>query len=94
MLEDLLIKPDISIADTLKQFNVSGEKVLLVTVKKKLKGVITDGDIRRAVLSGYSIDDSITKVFNRTPTCLLESEFDLKTAKKNFCSIKSICFRW
>ncbi|NOX34958.1 MAG: NTP transferase domain-containing protein [Deltaproteobacteria bacterium] len=88
MLEKLLISPSISISDTLKQFNSSGEKVLLVTSGRKLKGVITDGDIRRAVLSGSSIDDTITGVFNREPTYLLESEFDLEIAKSKFLQHK------
>ena len=82
MLEDLMINPDISIAETLKRFNTSGEKVLLITTGKKLEGVITDGDIRRAVLSGYSIEDSITEIFNRAPSYLIESEFDIEAARK------------
>ncbi|MFA5903227.1 MAG: sugar phosphate nucleotidyltransferase [Desulfobacula sp.] len=88
MLEDLLINPDISIAETLKRFNLAGEKVLLITAKKKLEGVITDGDIRRAVLSGSSIDDPITEIFNRTPSFLIESEFDIEFARKTLLQHK------
>lgn len=88
VLNKLLIKPDITIAEALKQFNASGEKVLLVTMNKKLEGVITDGDIRRAVLSGLSIDDPITTVFNRKPGFLLASEFDVKTARKKLIKDK------
>lgn len=88
MLDKLLIKPDITIAEALKRFNISGEKVLLVTREKKLEGVITDGDIRRAVLSGSSIEDSITGVFNTKPGYLLASEFNLETARKRLLQDK------
>jgi dTDP-glucose pyrophosphorylase len=88
MLEKLLINPDFTIARTLKQFNASGEKVLLVVEHKILKGVITDGDIRRAVLSGASLEQPITGIYNESPTCLLESEFDVENAKKKFLEHK------
>lgn len=83
MLEDLLISPDHTISETLKQFDLSGEKVLLITAEdKKLLGVITDGDIRRAVLSGYSIDEKISEIFNKKPSVLKESSYTLESAKK------------
>ncbi len=84
MLDDLVIKQDIPISEALKQFNAAGEKVLLVVENRKLIGTITDGDIRRAVLSGSSINDSIDNIFNRTPSYIFESEFNLKTVRKIF----------
>jgi len=62
--------------------------VLLVVEKKILKGVITDGDIRRAVLSGASLEQSITGIFNDSPICLYESEFDIENVKKRFLEYK------
>ncbi|MCD4676439.1 MAG: CBS domain-containing protein [Desulfobacula sp.] len=83
MLEDLLIQPDIPIPQALKQFNNTGEKVLLVVNElKKLIGTITDGDIRRAVLSGDSIEGSIAEVFNKSPIFILEAEFNLDLVRK------------
>ena len=34
---------------------------------KELKGVVTDGDIRRALLANGSLDASVTKIMNCTP---------------------------
>lgn len=82
MLEDLIVEPDVLISDVLKQFNIAGEKVLLIVDNDKLIGTVTDGDIRRAVLSGISINDSIVDIFNTTPNYILESEFDLSLARK------------
>ncbi len=42
--------------------------VLVVDEKTSLLGVITDGDIRRGILNGVSLDDSVVNVMNDTPT--------------------------
>lgn len=43
---------------------------LVVDQDNKLKGVLTDGDFRRAVLAGISIDASVINVMNPQPTVL------------------------
>ena len=74
-MKDLLIKSDMPIPEVLKIINNTGEKVLLVVnTKNCLIGTITDGDIRRAVLDGKSIEDSIDQVYNRAPIFLLEND--------------------
>ena len=89
MLEDLLIQPDIPIPQALKKFNNTGEKVLLVIDKeKKLIGTITDGDVRRAVLAGHSIEDPITRVFNKSPIYISERDFSLDAVRKILLSYK------
>ncbi|MFH2091050.1 MAG: sugar phosphate nucleotidyltransferase [Pseudomonadota bacterium] len=83
MLEELLIQPDILIPQALKQINTTGEKVLLVVdEQKKLIGTITDGDIRRSVLSGHSIDSSVAGIYNPSPNFILKAEFSLDLARK------------
>ncbi|MFH2060661.1 MAG: sugar phosphate nucleotidyltransferase [Pseudomonadota bacterium] len=88
MLENLMITPDVSISKVLEQFNKTGEKVLLVVDQKKLVGVITDGDIRRAVLSGKSIEEPVTQIYNKSPFYIDESAFDIDAAKKIFLKQK------
>ncbi|MFD0673675.1 nucleotidyltransferase family protein [Cohnella sp. GCM10027633] len=41
---------------------------LVVDGSSKLLGTVTDGDIRRAILNGYSLEDIITNVMNKYPT--------------------------
>lgn len=41
---------------------------LIIDDKNKLIGTITDGDIRRGLLSGLSLSDSIDPIIYRTPT--------------------------
>lgn len=83
MIKNLLIKPDVIIPDALKIFNNTGEKVLLVVNEKKvLIGTLTDGDIRRGVLEGKSIEDSIEQVYNRKPFFVTEDDLSLDGIRK------------
>ena len=41
--------------------------VVVADSTRKLIGVITDGDIRRAILKGFSINDPVGLIVNRTP---------------------------
>lgn len=83
MVADLLVFPEILIAEALKKLNKAGDKVLLVINKeRKLIGTITDGDIRRAVLLGCSLNEPITDIFHQNPSYILKSRFDLKEIRK------------
>jgi len=39
----------------------------VVTDEKQLFGVVTDGDIRRALLEGISLNEKISKIINKDP---------------------------
>ncbi|MEW5743970.1 MAG: nucleotidyltransferase family protein [Nitrospirota bacterium] len=81
--KEMLITETESIKDTLKQLDRCAEKVLLVVDKRgRLLGAITDGDIRRYILAGKSLDTDISEVYNRKPTFIRKSEFSTKEAKK------------
>ena len=45
-------------------------------------GTLSDGDVRNAILKGMPIRESIESVFQKEPTVLIESQFDLSEAKK------------
>tara|TARA_Y100000590_G_scaffold205350_2_gene232875 strand:+ start:10307 stop:11344 length:1038 start_codon:yes stop_codon:yes gene_type:complete len=67
-----LLNENSSIGSAIKSLNESELQIVLV-VKKNLKliGTITDGDIRRKLLSGHSIKSSIKKIINKN--CLTVS---------------------
>ena len=50
--------------------------VIVVNDDRTLSGVATDGDIRRWILSGRSLDGIITEVMNRSPIVLSEGYSD------------------
>ena len=50
--------------------------------KNKFLGVIADGDIRRALLKGYNLEDSIEDIYCKTPITSLYSESKEKIIQK------------
>ena len=64
-INHLLLSPHQSIFDALQVLNQAGEGVVLVVDSaNRLIGVITDGDIRRAMLSGHDLKTPIVDVMN------------------------------
>ncbi len=50
------VDPNLSIADALAQLDKAGTGALLICTDGRLRGVLTDGDVRRAILLGKSMD--------------------------------------
>ena len=64
----LCVSPQTKIRHAIEVLNDTGRQIILVVDNEnKLKGVFTDGDLRRAVIDGKSLDDSITGLFNTSP---------------------------
>jgi dTDP-glucose pyrophosphorylase len=63
-----LIDKNYTIKKAIKNLDLTALQICLVIEKnKKLIGTITDGDIRRALLNGCTIDSKITKYINYKP---------------------------
>jgi len=57
-----------SIKDAIQTIEKAHAKIaLVVDDQRQLLGTVTDGDIRRAILDGISVDTSVTKVMNTEP---------------------------
>lgn len=64
-----LISQHISIKDALVKLNQTALQILLVVdSKEKLLGTITDGDVRRGLLKGLTLDDNIGPIVFKNPT--------------------------
>ncbi|WP_279474993.1 CBS domain-containing protein [Aeromonas veronii] len=64
----VVLSPEHSVRDALAVINAEALRVCLVVDKEQhLLGVVTDGDIRRAILSNVSLTKSVTTVMNPTP---------------------------
>ena len=64
--------------------------VMLIESNQKLVGVVTDGDIRRALLKGFSMESSISKIMNKKPIVIQEGYNKNKALRKFSCNIKQI----
>ena len=70
-----LIPPTTSIIEAMRLIDKIALQILLVTDEDKtLLGTITDGDIRRAILKGGSMEDPIENVMNTRPTAFTADE--------------------
>jgi len=56
-----------TILETLKIIDSHGVPIGLVHDDGRLLGTVTDGDIRRGILAGVTLDASVTKVMNTAP---------------------------
>jgi dTDP-glucose pyrophosphorylase len=87
--KNLLITEDQSIRTALEKINRSGLKnIIVVNNKNKFKGIITDGDVRRAILKKINLNDQVKKIYNRNPIFIYENEHNNEKAKKIFLAKK------
>ncbi len=68
-IQDIIVRRNITIKDALKLIDQSSKQILLVVDDHgKLIGTVSDGDIRRGLLKGYCLDESIEKIYFTEPT--------------------------
>jgi dTDP-glucose pyrophosphorylase len=67
-LSDFTLSLGESLRAAMEAMTRSGKQIVLVVdADRRLAGVVTDGDIRRAILRGVSIDTKVDEVVNRKP---------------------------
>jgi len=66
-IDNAVIPSTASIFEALKIIDASSMQIAFVTKESKLIGTITDGDIRRGLLKGLTIESSISNVYNPHP---------------------------
>lgn len=79
----ILIRETESVKDALKKLDKSAKKVLLVVNgRNQLLGTITDGDIRRYILSGKSLENDIKEVYNKKSVFITKGDFSIDLARE------------
>jgi dTDP-glucose pyrophosphorylase/predicted transcriptional regulator len=61
------IGPDATIQEAIRKIDESSLQIALVVEGDRLKGTLTDGDIRRALLAGTVLQDSVVRAMNPHP---------------------------
>ncbi len=75
-----LLGPDASLRDAIENLDRSGQQIVLVVdAGQKLLGTVTDGDIRRGLLRGLTLDDAVDEVIHRD-AFVAPPDMDRKTA--------------
>ena len=72
-----------TINQALKNLSSSGYKICIVCDSKYvLKGVLNDGDIRRALLKGKNLSSKIDNIYNKKPILFRENSIRSKVVKR------------
>ena len=72
------VQPNITIRQAMKKMSQAGGKCLVIIEDNDtLLGTLTDGDIRKAILKGDSINKSIDTIYQKKPTVLIKNKFRL-----------------
>ena len=65
----------IAVSEAMRRIDESGCGILfLIDADNRLEGCVTDGDIRRFLLSGGGMDDAVMRAANRTPKVARDEE--------------------
>ena len=73
----MVINEDSKILNSLSVLNEVDNKCLIVVDKKKVRGTLTDGDIRRAILKNVNFNSSIKKIYNRKFKFFYEKNYEI-----------------
>jgi dTDP-glucose pyrophosphorylase len=66
--QNLCVHPATTVRQTIEAITKNGRQVALVTdADERLVGIVTDGDIRKALLRGASLESAIGETVNRSP---------------------------
>lgn len=66
-----LIGPEATFRDALKAIDATGTGMaLIVDAERRLIGVLSDGDFRRALIRGAGLEDPAVSAANREPVCI------------------------
>ena len=77
--KNILITEDQPIRSALEKINRSGLKnIIVVNKKNKFKGIISDGDVRRAIFKKIKLNDNVKKIFNRKPIFVYENDYEVE----------------
>lgn len=72
---DVLVAPDDSIRDTVRAIDAAALQIALVAdADGRLLGTVTDGDVRRGILSGVGLDEPVRTIMNPEPYRVREGE--------------------
>jgi len=87
-VNNLLIAPKESIKRALEMMSEAGQKCLVVSELGRLQGTLSDGDIRRAILAGAQLTDSIKNYVNENPTYLYKDQYARERLKHIFLDLR------
>lgn len=84
---NILIEKNSSLKSAIKKIEKNELKILFIIDKKKIIASLTDGDVRRYLLSGGKIEDTSYKAANHNPKLAHSKEEAIKLYKNGFIAV-------
>ena len=78
ILNKFVLKKNLKIKDALNLFNKNGLGISFILNKKKLIGILTEGDVRRSLLKGFNLETGLTNIMNKSYLSLNVNSTDQK----------------
>ena len=86
---NFLLKNTDNLKTAFKKIALTGEKcVIIISKQKKFLGTLSDGDLRKAVLSGMKLTDSINDIYNKSAIFFYKNNIVKNKIKKIFLKKK------
>ena len=64
-IDKYIVSESVNIRVAIQQMDIGGVGFVAVTdAEERMVGIVTDGDFRRAVLNGVSLDENVLKITN------------------------------
>lgn len=73
-VEDFIVSEQATLLQAMKQLDETGQRILFVAPQGKLVAVLTDGDIRKHILSGGDYNNTVQQAANYRPFSLPVAE--------------------
>lgn len=90
-LDDYIVQPDSGIMDILKKIDKNAMGIVYVCDEdRQLKGVITDGDIRRFIIHSGKLDAKAVQIMKTDPISVAESDIDSVIRVMRTQQVKSV----
>ena len=86
-MKEIFINENNTLYQAMEKLQNSSKKCLIVLGSREVyKGTLTDGDIRRYILSNKNLNDNISKVYNKKSIFFYEKNIDLTKNKDKIIS--------
>lgn len=73
-ISEYIIGPESSILEAMKQIDRNAKGIVYLCEQGKLAGVLTDGDVRRYLLQGGDLRNSVREIANHSPKYIMQEE--------------------
>lgn len=87
-IQNRIIAPDNSILSAMKKMDEIKMKILFVYDNDKFEGILTLGDIQRAIIKGYSLTEGVSKILDKNKIYADASE-SMDSVKEKMESIRA-----